>query len=455
MPSDALPDATARELDGFLEDWLADEDVPGVSVAVVDTDGLRYAAGLGARSLEPRAPATPDTRYAVASLAKPVVATGVLQLAEREGLALDDAVADHLPVLADAPGEPVTVGDLLSHSSGLPRDFVATHRDLADRAALCEHMDSVAERRLTDRRRYAYSNGGYMLLGEVIESVDGRPFRTYLADEVLAPLGMDRSGFESALFDDEDVMTGYAPGDDGPKAAGPDPEEIDHAGASGGLLATVTDLSRLLRCVLNGGELDGTRLLEPGSVGRMTTRQSPPLPTVDGSEPGYGYGWEVSELLGERLVTHRGGLGVASAYVGLLPERGVGVALGFNSGSHPTVTAGKSALALACGEDPMSVVDELRITRAVERVTGTYEAHGGRSSVAVSASFPGTVEVRLGGEDGDRSFTAAHEVVEADRYVFETHDASGVRMVAEFRLDDHGVELRLSMGKWTTVFTRA
>jgi len=375
-----------------------------VSVAVVDRESVLYAAGLGDRRTDPHEPATPDTVYGVGSVAKLPTAVAVLRLAERGAVALDDPVGDHLPVLRDAPGDPVTVGDLLSHSSGLPRGFYARHEPFEDRAELFRFVDDLARERVTDEDRYMYCNAGFVVLGELVASVDGRTFPTYTDEEVFDPLGMGRTTFDPDSLPSDDLMTGHHP-DGTPTSVEAFANDFRGAGASGGLLSTARDLGTLLRWLLNGGTLDGTRILDDESVEAMTTRQSPPLPTVDGTTPGYGYGLEVSEFLGEPLVGHQGSIFVSGGYVGMLPERDYGVVLACNETARGIVSTGKAVLALVCEERPEETVRLLAAQKRVAAVTGTYGTTRSETTVEVEPGPLGTIEVTAEGRN--LSFTAS------------------------------------------------
>lgn len=441
MPVPAVPD---EEIAAFLTDWRDRYDVPGVSVAVVDADGVRFADGFGVRDREADAPVTERTLFAVGSLAKPVTAMAVLQLVDRGDLALDDAVDTYVDVLSDAPGDPITVRELLSHSSGMPRDFVAGFLAEGD-GDRWPYVDDAADQRLTDRPRYMYYNSGYFLLAAVLEAVDGRAFPEYVRDEVFDPLGMTRAGYGPDALADDDAMTGYRQGEDGLE-----PAPVDHdAGASGGLVCSAEGLAAVLECVLNGGTYGGTQLLTADLLEEACRLQSPTLPAAEGVEKGYGYGWELDQLLGERLVGHRGGLGVSGGYVGLLPERGVGVALAYNALTGPAVPCGQGVLALAAGEDPHDAVPLLGVHDAVETATGTYETYGSGPTVTVESGPAGTILVSL----PFTSFTASPDAVDTEPQVFSQQMGGGVKWVAEFR--DGGAELVLSTGKWTWRLTAA
>lgn len=171
------PRTTADWIDSFLTDWREDEDVPGVSAVAFDEQGVRVATGLGERDVESGTSATPDTLYSVASLSKPVVALAVLRLAGRGKIALDDEIGTYVPILGDLPGDPITVEELLSHSSGIPRDFSEFHGSFDDGQdlGLMEHVRGAADRRLLDRDRYHVLQRG-ILRPRGADQVCRRPF---------------------------------------------------------------------------------------------------------------------------------------------------------------------------------------------------------------------------------------------------------------------------------------
>jgi CubicO group peptidase (beta-lactamase class C family) len=454
MSDPGLPPGAERGLATFLERPLGRGEVPGISLAVFDADGLLHAAGFGARDVAAGDPATPETRYAVGSLAKPPTAVAVLQLVDRGAVSLSDPVDDHLPrpVLSDAPGDPVTVDELLSHSSGMPRDFYAHRENLASREDRLRHVEAAADQRRTDRERYAYYNSGFVLLGELVGSVDGRPHPEYVADEVLEPLGMADSGFDASLLDAENAMTGYRPGEERFEPATNVPREVAQAGASGGFVSTVTDLARLGRWLLNGGELDDGRPLDPSLVSAMTDHQSPVLETSRGDRAGYGYGIEITDFLGETLLEHPGNLFFAGGYLGCLPERGLGVALAYNSTGVSWMSVGRGALAVACGEDPVESVRMLAVTDAVDAVTGRYTSHNDVASATVEEGPIGTVRVDPPGPL--EPFTASPEEVAGPNSTFSAERGDGHRWTLAFGDTDEGLELLLMGGNGMTVLRK-
>lgn len=465
--------------------------LPGVSVAVVDRDGVRYAEGFGARDLAGNRPATPETLYGVGSVTKSVTALALAQLSEAGMLDFDDPVSDHLDVdLGSDPDDPIRLRHLLSHASGLPS--LATSEVLIGRR-LRRDTDTLPLSTAADFRahvegavggdggddtggadgvgpasgtvggtaggpatagdeqigapgeRFAYSNEGYVLLGDVIEACTGRPYDRYVAEHVLDPLGLDRATFDDATFamdDDhatmylrEDRGAGPRPARDGGDAGGRD----DLVAASvpvrelsrpaGGLFASVSGLARYARLLLNDGSLDGREVVSSESVATLTEGR------VDTPGGPYGFGWRTRESCGRELVGHSGSIAVSTAYVGFSPEAGLGVAVAANATpGYPLVRLGEGVFACALGEEPSEAVPFFARRRRFDRLTGEYASYRGVKR-AVVARDGGGLRLELAGPLGSESLslTAADG---DDPYAFFTPNEAGERVPVEFRVDD-------------------
>lgn len=273
--------------------------------------------------------------------------------------------------------------------------------------------------------RFMYSDTNYTLLGEIVETVDDRSFARVVEQDLFDPLDMDQStiGY-GELTEVEDTITGYVVEDGVPSATQFD-LEADAAGlgpaSPAGLLAPVTDVARLVVCLLNGGELEGTRVLSSGLVEEMCSHQGTKGHHVDGTPRGIGYGPRITEFLGERFVEHSGTApGVGRAYLGLLPERGVGVTLGVNTTGVPVAALGQGVLALVAGERPVEVVPYLSLREKVRAVVGTYASPHGTTVVAVDPA-DNEAHVEATNESGAWwSFPAFPESMAHDDYTFTT-----------------------------------
>jgi len=470
MEFDADGDA-GRRLDAFLRRVAREDRLPGISAAVVDRDGERYATGIGARDVAGNRPATPDTLYGVGSVTKPVTATAVLQLADAGLCTVDDPIGDHLdidldPDAADDTGgsapEPIRIRHLLTHTAGYPSlgtsEALIARRlrvgggsvPLADRADLYAHLENAAGERIgPPGERRAYWNAGYGLLGDLIETVTGKPYPEYVEEHVLAPLAADRATFDDTAFaTDDDHMTQYLLEDGEPTVASLPARDMGRA--AGGLLASVRDLGGFLRAQLNDGAADDGRLLPAARAAQLHE------PRVDTPEGRYGYGWLTRETCGRQLVGHAGSIVVSGAYAGFCPDAGLGIAVAANATpDYSLARLGEAAVAIAAGERPAAAVPFWRRRRLFDRLTGTYTGYRDVVRAAVRR-VDGTLRLeRRGPLERDRAALHPDDLGAGppgalgpgDAVAFHALTAAGARRPAEFRFTADGV--RLLIDRWS------
>lgn len=446
-----LPESRRDAVESFVAEWVSDDRIPGASLAVVDRDGIRYAEGFGARTLDGNVPATPDTLFGIGSCTKSVTAMAVMQLVERGDLSVSDPVADYLPYLADAPGDPITVRELLTHTSGMPADgsggplitraMGGGHAEvpLSSRADFRRHVRGSLDRRVTDRETFYYYNSGYTMLSQVVEAVTDRAFAAYVEEEVLAPLGMERSTFSREAFGaEDDRMTPYHKEEGEAVESGFPFDPLIHG--PGGLVSSAREMADYLRAYLGDGAADRERVVSPGSLDEMTTPEGAFGTYFDGREMGYGYGLMVEEFLDDTMVGHGGSVGVSSAWFGYLDDAGLGVALLCTTGPrvHPMV-AGRAVLAILRDEDSHEVVPQLRLTRTLETVTGEYSTYrdiGSATVERVGGSLRFEASFGFGGQE--LLFTPVS--VEDGLLTCSTTMVDGLRREARFEIGD-GVTL--------------
>lgn len=439
-------------MESYLTDWMRDHDVPGASVAVVDGADLVYAEGFGARDVASNAPATPRTLYGIGSCSKSFTAVSLLQLAAEGRLDLSDPVSDHVSRLTDAPGDPVTVGELLTHSSGVPSDGYASvllsRLATGDGGGLPLSSDADydrlvargAEDRVTDREEFFYYNTGYTVLGEVVSAVDGRRFDRYVREEILDPLGMARSTYDRESFEaEDDAMTPYYPGEDGPEESEfPFDERVY---AAGGLLSSVTELSRYLRAFLNGGSFDGTRVLAADRVASMFEPRATRQRTPDGVEQRYGYGLMTRPFLDDTLVGHGGSIGVSTAWFGFLREAGVGaVVLTNTSPDHHPMDVGAAVLSLVDGADPARTVPREMLAAKHDAVVGSYETAGGTMSATVEREG-GALALSIGESEMGIEYRLLPETLDRDDHRYRAVGANGWEIPVRFDVADGDPDL--------------
>lgn len=319
-----------------LKEYVDDKRLAGVVMLVMRRGQLVYHEAFGERDAEANAQMQRDTIFRIASQTKAIVSTAVMVLQEEGELLISDPVGKYLPeffettvAVAGEDGSydvvpakrPITIRDLLTHTSGFGYgDGIGSDRWLkagiqgwyfADRdepiADTVSRMAKLpAEAQPGEDWVYGYSTD---ILGALVERVSGKSLDTFLSERILEPLGMSDTHFylPSAKRDRLAVVYGSTPKgivrspEEGSAAQGAyvdGPRKSFSGGA--GLVATATDYARFLQMLLNGGELEGRRILGRKSIELMTVDHLGDIPFSPGEGIGFGLGFYVVEDLGAR-----------------------------------------------------------------------------------------------------------------------------------------------------------
>jgi CubicO group peptidase (beta-lactamase class C family) len=296
-----------------MQKFVDDADIAGAVTVVGRKDGVVDHQAVGFLSLEDKTPMARDTLFRIASMTKPITAVAVMILADENKLSLEDPVEKYIPefkgqMLAEGkgkelkkPARPITLRDLLTHTSGLPGGYPPPLSDVYQKRnhTLAETTELIARQPLQFEpgTKWAYCNAGIDTLGRVVEVVSGVRFEDFLRKRVFDPLGMTDTTFAPKAEEVKKLAVTYAQ-KDGKLVAVPRPfidyvKDSKHPIPSGGLFSTGPDLAKLYRMMLNGGQLDGKRVLSEQAVGVMTKTQTGEIKTgfVDGMS--FGYGWAV------------------------------------------------------------------------------------------------------------------------------------------------------------------
>jgi uncharacterized protein YbbC (DUF1343 family)/CubicO group peptidase (beta-lactamase class C family) len=281
---------------------------PGAVVLVGHAGQVVYRRAFGERVVEPaREPMRPDTVFDLASLTKVVATTtAVMQLVELGKLDLDSRAARYWPAFAARGKAPITVRQLLTHSSGLAPDLDLGGRWSGYRAAM---RRIVAERPIhAPGTRALYSDVNFEVLGELVRRVSGSSLETYCSANVFGPLGMNDTTFRPS----GNALARAAPTEriDGVLRWGMvhDPTAYRMGGVAGhaGLFSTADDLARFAQMILDGGSRDGRRILRPQTVRQMTEL------APRGGTSRRGLGWSAApEILGPSAFGHLGYTGTS------------------------------------------------------------------------------------------------------------------------------------------------
>jgi CubicO group peptidase (beta-lactamase class C family) len=340
--------SNAEALEAFLEEKVRQSGVPGLSVAVVRSDGLVWVRGFGFADLATSVRVTSSTIYLWFSMTKIVTATAALRLVERADLDLDSPATEYFADFsAVSQPVPVTIRHLLSHSSGLanpvPIRWVRPAGTPApdQRAFVNRLLAKHSKLKFVPGERASYSNLGYLVLGEVVSEVAGMRYEEYVRDNILVPLGMDHTGFTYPELAGHEAATAYQPlwrpltpllrailpegivGAQQGRYVTFNPFLVNGA-AYGGLVGGVDEAIRFALLHLNGGQIGDTRLLSPESVAMMQRI------TSRGGKRDFGLGWFRSHEIGQQrptFVEHLGGGAGFWNVMRLYPEESLGVVI--------------------------------------------------------------------------------------------------------------------------------
>ncbi|MDA9434861.1 serine hydrolase domain-containing protein [Bradyrhizobium sp. CCBAU 51627] len=335
-----------RRITSYFENEVTTGRLPGAIVLVQQHGKPVYFKMFGVRDVRTRLSMTPDTIFAIHSMTKPITSLAAMMLIDEGKLALADPVSKYVPLFAGTkvglevtkpdgslaldlvpPVRPVTIRDLMRHTSGISYDYIGGKWvELAYKEADIfagqfdnrEFADRIAKLPLARQPgtlwRYGHSTD---VLGSVIEIITGQTLYDALKQRILDPLGMTSTKFVLSTLDELERMARPLPSDQILLDA--ERERLAHRewqSGGGGLLSTITDYQRFSQMLLNGGEFDGKRYLSPAAFKDMTTDQIGPGSGVGrdyfyfpGDGFGYGYGLAVRTDPGDAKPPPPGSLG--------------------------------------------------------------------------------------------------------------------------------------------------
>lgn len=328
-----IPAPSAAKLERiteFFNNEVATGKLPGAVVLIQQHGKPIYLKCFGVRDVATKLPMTPDTIFALHSMTKPITSVAAMMLIDAGKLSLADPLSKFIPDFANVkvgvatnaadgmrflklvpPDRPVTIEDLLRHTSGITYDYIGgklidkTYMDSGlfdgtfDNAEFAERIARLPlSRQPGSLWRYGHSTD---VMGRIIEIVSGQTLYQFEKQHILDPLGMSSTKYVLESADERARMAEPLPGDTILKAA--EAERRAHPewqSGGGGLVSTLNDYARFAQMILNGGEFDGRRYLSPAAFKAMTTDHVGPGSGVardyyyfPGDGFGYGYGFAV------------------------------------------------------------------------------------------------------------------------------------------------------------------
>ena len=303
------PVAQADAIDDYLVQERAARQIPGLAMAIVRHGHVERVSTYGTANLETATPVAPDSVFAIASLDKAIITTGVLKAAELGKLTVDDPISKHVDVAL--PG--VTLAMLLGHTSGLPDmpDLLAAHygahsfQQYSTAELLAAVHDAVPSG--PPGWQYSYSDAGLFLAQLATEHATGKPWFEFMQESLFRPAGM----LHVVEFDPHAIIPRRVAGytfDEKQQLIRDDRTDINYDTMYNDIGMTIGDFARWMIM------LDGHGPLSAASVQRMCTQTM----LADGtparevySFSGYGLGTGLDDVLGERMILHTGHSGVA------------------------------------------------------------------------------------------------------------------------------------------------
>jgi CubicO group peptidase (beta-lactamase class C family) len=373
-------------LDGLIPYAIHRGDIAGATVSVVKDGRLLFANGYGYADLKSRKPVVADTTlFRLGSTSKLFTWTAVMQLVEAGRLDLDTDVNTYLDFkVPEKFGKPITLRNIMTHTAGFEEVVTDTliakpEQQYPLRDYLIRHMP---DRIFPPGKVVAYSNYATTMAGYIVQRVSGEPFDSYIENHIFKPLGMAHSTFRQlpppALA--ANVATGYMTASDAASV----PFEVVEPAPAGSLSSTATDMSRFMLAHLNGGVLDGARILKPGTVAAMRSRNYTLAPHL---LSGFDLGFYQENRNGHQIVGHAGDLEAFHTDLHLITDAGVGVFMSFNSaGKEGAADTVRTAIFRAFLDRYFPYTPAAEKTVAdpktdAARVAGSYEASRRKDSV--------------------------------------------------------------------------
>jgi CubicO group peptidase (beta-lactamase class C family) len=342
----SLSQAEIEKIEAFVQRQMAIWKIPGISLVIVKGNQTVYQKGFGFADLEKKEPVTAATLFELGSASKSFTGLAILQLEEKGLLKFSDPVDKYLPWLKmkfQGKEVPVTIGNMLYHTSGLLHfETLSTISASSGDEALEKAVQKLVGKELMfpPGQRYGYTSIGYDVLGLIIGKVSGQSYEEYMKKNILLPLQMNNT----YLFREEAKAKGMAVGYkycfnkpaayDAPMYRGNTP--------AGYVITNALDLAQWLKIQM------GT--IEPGGLNKALIEKSHiPNPDLPGSN--YGAGWMI--FSNYRMVTHGGLNPNFSSLVAFGAEKlGVGVLV--NMGTYTTTGIGNGIMMILRGMEPRS-----------------------------------------------------------------------------------------------------
>lgn len=343
------------KIDSILVEYFENAPIPGMAAGVVYNSEVVYAKGFGVKSIDTKEPVRSDSLFHMASVSKLFVVTGIMQLVEQGKIDLDAKIVEYLPYfkMDDSKYRAVTIRQVLSHTSGMPdvEDY-QWDKPQYDEDALERYVKSIGNMKLlwSPGEKFAYSNIGFEILGDVTAKVSGVSFEKYIKDNILDILKMKESSFFKPEVSHELLVSPHIPdaqAEHGVRLSEVFPYNRIH-GPSSTLCSNIVEMCNFAIANINKGKLGSSKILDADSYSELWKEH------IETGWGGYrekvGLAWFLGNYKGYKVMSHNGtDIGFRSRFL-ILPEKEAAVIIMTNSDSSglSTICTGILDAILGC-----------------------------------------------------------------------------------------------------------
>ncbi|HET9528090.1 MAG TPA: serine hydrolase [Pyrinomonadaceae bacterium] len=297
----------ADKVDDYVKAEMQRQHLPGLSLVVIKDQKIVKLQGYGLANIELNVPATPETVYKIGSVSKQFIATGIMLLVQDGKLSLDDNIGKYLEGTPET-WNPIKIRHLLTHTSGLVREAPGFDPLKIQADADVIKTAYSLPLRFAPGEKYEYCNVGYFSLAEIIRKVSGKPWGEYLGERLFKPLGMN----STRTTDMRDLVPNRANGYAWRDGKFQNAAIYFALRPSGAFLSTVVDLAKW------EAALATEKVLKKAVLDQMWT----PVKLNSGKTEAYGFGWQMDDVRGHKLVNHGGSLpGFRAQYARFVDDR--------------------------------------------------------------------------------------------------------------------------------------
>jgi CubicO group peptidase (beta-lactamase class C family) len=456
--NNGIDTALAQGIQEFVMENMEKDHSPGIGVGIVKGTRLVYAGYFGYADIEEKKPVGEDTMFRIGSISKTFTAIGLMQQWEKGKFDIDDNINQYFPEPLIFPphpeANPVTFRHLLTHTSG-GGEFLSYKQAVTpgfgvyikedEYPPLADLLKLGLHNRLDPGVKWAYCNYGFAFLGHALESIAGQPFHIYMEENVLEPLGMEKTSYH---HDDEilaNLSTGYKWSKD---EYVEDPHKPIPITPAGSIYTNVPEMSRYVIALLNGGRNEHGAVIRPDTLEMMFETQY----TLDERQSGWGLGFAVysNNVWGHRVIGHSGSVpwGHTSNML-LCPEDRIGVYAFSNSGTYAPKDIGWGILKMVLGvkDEPLpKVAPDKQVWENLEGIYGV-EYRDFKTSTRLYMGGIGAYRVRIIDDElklislwhGKKESKTLAQVGLDDPYFFQVIDEDNVQPhYIAFRTGDSG-----------------